>query len=126
MSRFGGSRIITEATSTGIREVVIFDYDAQLLAEKAKMLQLAEEQLTGVKRITVTSPKTGKSEGYIIAQQKPYNLFSVALANGGPTPKDLSGTFTSFAVAETAIATYVRDRKESYYDEVIAKELNAQ
>ena len=124
MTRFGGVRTITEATSTGIREVVV-DYDKQLLADKAKMLQLAEEQLTGVKRITVTSPKTGKSEGYIIRQQKPYNLFSVSLANGGPTPHDLNGTYTSFTAAETAIKNYISQRKESYYDEVIAKE-NAQ
>lgn len=116
---------ITECTSTGIREIEVSADIGSIMEKKAKMLQEMQEQETGIKRVFFTAPKTGKQVEYIIRQKKPYNLFTVESVVGR-LADDLSGSYTSFTAAETAIRNYLATRKESYYDEVIAKDLDAQ
>ena len=114
---------ITECTSTGIREIEVSADIGSIMEKKAKMLQEMQEQETGIKRVFFTAPKTGKQVEYIIRQKKPYNLFTVESVVGR-LPDDLSGAYTSFTAAETAIKSYLATRKESYYDQVMAQENN--
>ena len=103
---------------SGFAEVLMTANIEAIMQKKAAMLQEFEENESGVRRCTFTAPKTGQSVEYIITQGKPFNLYTIQPVVGR-LPNDLSGSYTSFEKAETAIKGYLATRKESYYDEVI-------
>ena len=107
---------------SGFAEVYTTANIEAIMQKKAEMLQEFQENETGIKKIAVVSAKTGKSEDWIITQKRPYNHYTVARVGPGELPDALRGAFTSFVIAEAAIKNYVSTRKESYFDEVIARE----
>ncbi len=108
---------------SGFSEILMTANIEAIMQKKAAMLQEFQENESGVRKVTFTAPKTGVQVEYIITQGKPFNLFTIEPVVGR-LPNDLSGSYTSFEKAETAIKGYLATRKESYFDEVISKEAN--